>query len=84
MPQVITAEHHRVLGILAGCPDGATAYCLTHHNEVALRTINELVQHKLADARYQQVATHNAEGTPITVARLKITTAGRRALVGSY
>jgi hypothetical protein len=71
------------LSPVAGCPDGATAYCLTHHNRVALATINELVQHDLADARYQQVAFHNAKGPPITLVRLKVTNAGRRALAGS-
>jgi hypothetical protein len=82
MIRQITAEHRRVLAILAGCPDGATASCLTQLNRVAHTTIAELVGRELVDAQVHYVATGNSNRGAISVVRLTITNAGRRAVAG--
>jgi molybdopterin biosynthesis enzyme len=86
MTRELTAEHRRVLTILAGCPDGATASCLTQFNRVAHTIIAELVGRELIDAQVQYVATSNSNRRAISVVRLRITAAGRTvitALTGS-
>ena len=79
MPR-LTSGHRRVLTILAGCADGATAYCLTQLNGVASHIIAELVEHELIDARVQYVAAPDSKREAISVLRLTITNAGRAAL----
>jgi len=76
------AEHQRALRLLAEFPDGATAYCLTTLHAVAPPTLAGLVQHELADARTTQVAARSGNGAAMTVIRLRITNAGRRAIAG--
>ena len=76
------AEHKRALRLLAGCPDGAAAYCLTTSHAVALRTLVALVQHELANTRTTDVAARSGNRPAKTITRLRITNAGRRAISG--
>jgi hypothetical protein len=73
------AEHQRALCLLAQFPDGATAYCLTTLHAVAPPTLAGL---ELADACTTQVAARSGNGAAMTVTRLRITNAGRRAIAG--
>jgi hypothetical protein len=82
MPRELTSEHHRVLIMLAGCANGATAYRLTQLNGVASHIIAELVEHELIDARVQYIASRDSNSEAISVVRLTITNAGRRVMAG--
>jgi hypothetical protein len=82
MTRELTSEHCRILTILAECPGGATASCLTQLNRGAHAIIAELVGRELVDAQAQYIATRDSNLGAISVVRLKITNAGRRAIAG--
>jgi len=83
MNRELTPEHRRMLTILAECPDGATASCLTQLNRGAHTVIAELIRRELVDAQVQYVATRDSNLGAISVVRIKITNAGRRAIAGA-
>ena len=82
MTRELTPEHRRILTILAERPDGATASCLTQLNRSAHIIIAELVGRELVDAQVEYIATRDSHLGAISVVRLKITNAGRRAIAG--
>jgi hypothetical protein len=82
MTRELTPEHRRLLAILAERPDGATASCLTQINQGGHTIIAELIGRELVDAQVQYVATRDSNLGAISVVRLKITNAGRRAIAG--
>jgi len=82
MIRELTPEHCRMLTILAERPNGATASCLTQFNRAAHTIIAELIGRELVDAQVQYIATRDSNLGAISVVRLKITNAGRRALAG--
>ena len=83
MIRELTPEHRRILTILAERPDGATASRLTQVNRAAHTIIAELIGRELVDAQVQYVATRDSNLGAISVVRIKITNAGRRAMAGA-
>jgi hypothetical protein len=82
MTRELTPEHRRILTILAERPDGTTASYLTQRYRGANTIIAELVGRELVDAQVQYIATRDSNLGAISVVRLKITNAGRRAIAG--
>ncbi len=74
------SERKRVLTILAGCPEGATEYNLTTRLGVRQSTIRDLVGSRLV-IKHDASVYANGRGPRIPVTRLRITDAGKLALL---
>jgi hypothetical protein len=76
----MSIERKRVLTILNGCPEGATEYNLTTRLGVRQSTIRELVNSRLV-IKHDASVYANGIGPRIEITRLRITDAGRLALL---
>jgi len=76
----VNTKHKRVLTILAGCPDGATEYNLTTRLNVPQIVIDELASSRLVTVADASVYG-NGRGKRIAVNRVRITDAGRLAML---
>jgi hypothetical protein len=76
----MNTQHKRVLTILAGCPDGATEHNLTTRLKVSQRTIDELASSRLVTVADASVRA-NGRGPLIAINRVRITDAGRLAML---
>jgi hypothetical protein len=77
LSRIRTAKHRRVLALLASSADGSTEAMLLAHG-FSIQLLVEVVRAGLAIASSERVRAGNRE---IEVARVRITAAGREALV---
>jgi hypothetical protein len=76
----MTIERKRVLTILNGCPEGATEYNMLTRLGVHRSTIRELINSRLVTL-YDASVRANGFGPRIEITRLRITPAGKLALI---
>ncbi len=75
-------DAHKLLQLLAGCPDGVTQHALTIMHEFAPGLLYRCVEQGLVTARQQTVDARGGN-KPLTVWRMYITDDGRKFINGS-
>jgi len=72
----LTEEMHKVLSVLAGCPDGATLPLLLRTHACSAHAIGQCLDHEYARERREPARSSD-------IMRLWITEAGQKALAAA-